>query len=201
MSRIHNNYAPFVAYSTLVLMPPPEFWEPIVAIKKNHMNPRIKRPPYPHITMLSPFVRPVDFDKAVEDLVEVLKNFEPFDVEINSIKLFDNGTSFTLYFDPEVVDKERSGIIREIYEQVAKVFPEGAEKSFEPHIGIVYTKKAYEAHQLHKKYQENWQPMRFTIKEIYINSRTGQEDPFLVRRVVPLGYRTTTPFFEEVPLN
>lgn len=43
--------AKYVWSSSVVVMPPPEHWKQIVDIKKNHMNPKIKRPPFPHITM------------------------------------------------------------------------------------------------------------------------------------------------------
>jgi len=190
----------FVTYVTVVLMPPPECWQPIVDIKKNHMNPRIKRPPYPHITLLSPFVRPSEFDRATAVLREAVRDIEPFEVEIPTIELFDNGKSFTLYLDPVVVDRSRADAMQQIYDRLVAAFPSGAQREFTPHIGIAFTRDRAEARRWYQQYSASWQPMRFLVKELYINSRTGQEEPFEVRRVVALGASETAPFFDEKPL-
>lgn len=50
-----------------------------------------------------------------------------------------------------------------------------------------------------KKYQENWNSIHFTVKEIYFLSRTGQNEPFQVRTVIPLGKDISKPYFETKP--
>ena len=66
------------------------------------MNPRIKRPPYPHVTLLAPFVAPEYFDEAQLKLREVAKNIEPFRLQFALFELFNNAHSSTLYLKPEI---------------------------------------------------------------------------------------------------
>lgn len=103
-----------VKSTSLVIMPPPQFWPDFVDIKKNHMNPKIKRPPYPHITLfvgflsqhlpisLSPFAHTRHFEEARSKLQILLKNVKPFRINIRTFKLFENGPSCTLYLEPEI---------------------------------------------------------------------------------------------------
>jgi poly(A) polymerase len=189
-----------VASSTVVFMPPPELWQPIVDIKRNHMNPRIKRPPYPHITLLAPFVEQHYFDQAAEQLRAALADIEPFRVDIPRIEMFDNRSSFTVYLEPHICDAERAGAFEQIYDRVVRVFPASAQKTFTPHIGIAFTRNRTDALQWLERYQRAWQPMSFEIKEVYINSRIGQDEPFEVRKVIPLGSAVTAPLFDEKPL-
>ena len=54
---------------------------------------------------------------------------------------------------------------------------------------------------MQKFYQENWKPIEFEFKELYIVSRISQVDNFQVRKVIPLGNNENNkPFFEEIPL-
>lgn len=64
------------------------------------MNPRIKRPPYPHVSLLAPFVPFSQRQEAYEALRAELRTFQPFTLRIRNIKLFYNDTSFTLYLVP-----------------------------------------------------------------------------------------------------
>jgi 2'-5' RNA ligase len=124
----------YVFHTSLVLMPPKELWEPFVEIKKNHMNPKIKRPPYPHITLLAPFVAPSDFDKAEQELTKALENIEPFDVAFKELVYFKNPKSCTLYFDPIT---SRENALQEIFNACANTIPlTDDSKEFEPHIGV-----------------------------------------------------------------
>jgi hypothetical protein len=57
-----------------------------------------------------------------------------------------------------------------------------------------------EAQKLLDQYQSIWKPIEFQVKEIYINFRTSETDPFLPRVVIPLGQNETDPFIEPVDL-
>lgn len=183
--------------TALVICPPAEFWKPIVDLKKNHMNPRIKRPPYPHITILAPFVKVHRFEDAKRILHEKLQTIQPFTMEINEIELYNNNSSFTLYLKPEVP----GNIVRDIFDICVSEFPQCTKNEFDPHIGIGYFRKVKEAEALKRKYQSKWKPMKFTIQEVYMMHRRGKESPFEVRDVIPLGGNTSiTPKNTPVPL-
>lgn len=180
---------------SLVICPPPEFWEPIVSLKKNHMNPRIKRPPYPHITILAPFVKFSRIEDAKRVLQSALQNIQPFTMEINSIELFDNKNSQTLFLKPEYP----SNVLQDIYQSCLSEFPHCTNNDFDPHIGIGFFRNKGEAKRLQKRYQSNWKPMKFVIQELYIMARTGKESPFEVRAAVPLGGKNPKSLHTLVP--
>jgi len=165
------------------------------------MNPKIKRPPYPHISLLQPFLEYKNFAKGSQLLEQALSHFQPFQLDFSEFKLFKNGASTTMYLDPVITPPNA---LDDLYKIVAAVYPEVQEMSrsgsnFEPHIGVGYFKDVREAERLQKKYQQGWTPMKFTVKEIYIMSRV-REDPFEVRSVIPLaGNKSNVPHFQTKP--
>lgn len=169
-------------------------------IKKNHMNPRIKRPPFPHITLLAPFVTYRDMKAAKEYLYNYLQHIEPFDLSFEKFEIFDNPGSSTLYLDPII---NPPNALDSLYKLVSQLYPQSIEANrhgdnFSPHIGVGYFKDVKESKRLQAKYQEHWKAISFKCKEIYILSRVG-EDPFEVREVVPLGKNSTPAYFECKP--
>ena len=122
-----SNVQTDLVYSTsVVVMPPPNFWPAFVDIKKHHMNPRIKRPPFPHVTLyflplvslfpgflsvhsahptihrMAPFVRSSKFDEAEQQIREVTQTIEPFQLNFATFEIFNNRQSQTLFLKPEI---------------------------------------------------------------------------------------------------
>jgi len=192
-----------VFHTSVVAMPPPEICAPIIDIKRNHMNPRIKRPPFAHITLLAPFVDVPYFDEAEARLREALKGVTPFEVDIRELSFFKNNKSSTLYIEP--VPSQDPHAFERLYGAVSGAFPacKEAGNGFEPHIGVGYFQGADHAkiaQEYQRKYQSTWQPVSFPLKEVYILSRTGQDTPFEVRRVISLGEDKSAPFHVPVLL-
>eukprot|EP00012_Vannella_robusta_P001301 CAMPEP_0206182746 /NCGR_PEP_ID=MMETSP0166-20121206/242_1 /ASSEMBLY_ACC=CAM_ASM_000260 /TAXON_ID=95228 /ORGANISM="Vannella robusta, Strain DIVA3 518/3/11/1/6" /LENGTH=161 /DNA_ID=CAMNT_0053597501 /DNA_START=220 /DNA_END=705 /DNA_ORIENTATION=- len=161
------------------------------------MNPRIKRPPYPHITILAPFVKYQRFDDAKRILQEKLQNVQPFTMEINAMEIYFNNTSFTLYLKPEV---QPANVLHDIHKQCLEEFPQCTKGPFDPHIGIGYFKKRNLAVSHQRKYQANWRPMKFVVQELYMMHRAGKDSPFEVRGVVSLGGKNPPPLMPPKPL-
>ena len=133
-----SDYWDSVNYSACVIMPPRDLWAPFVEIKKNHMNPKIKRPPYPHITLCAPFVHPKHYKAAKSKLRETLKNIEPFEINFANFELFKNNYSTTLYLSPES-DVE----VTQLYKELIAALPWSIvqkQNNFEPHIGVGFFK-------------------------------------------------------------
>lgn len=184
--------------STLVAMPPKDQWDQFVEIKKNHMNPKIKRPPYPHMTLMQPFVGPDGFDEVAKKLEEGLKDFKPFKCTIKEFKLYENKKSQTLYLDPVC---EPAGALNDLYDKLVEIYPDGKlKRGFDPHIGVGFFRDQKLAKELRDKYQKDWKPIEFTVKEIYINYRASEVDPFYPRRVIHLGGDELEPYNEPVEL-
>ena len=184
-----------VNYSACVIMPPRDLWAPFVEIKKNHMNPHIKRPPYPHITLCAPFVHPKHFKEAKSKFREVLKNIEPFELSFANFELFKYDSSTTLYLAPE-----SSLEISQIYKALIGCLPMSIvhkQNNFEPHIGVGFFKgKNNEAESLQKKYQSSWIPLKFTVQEIYFLRRKSKESPWEVEEIVSLGVKELPSIFK-----
>ena len=184
-----------VNYSVCVVMPPRELWAPFISIKKNHMNPNIKRPPYPHITLCAPFVHPKFYKDAKNKLRDVLKNIEPFEICFANFDLFKNNYSTTLYLAPESEVE-----INLLYKELIATLPWNIvqkQNNFEPHIGVGFFKgKKNDAEFLQKKYQADWTPLKFTVQEIYFLRRRSQDSPWEIEEIVPLGEKVQQPIFK-----
>ena len=184
-----------VNYSACVIMPPRELWAPFVEIKKNHMNPRIKRPPYPHITLVAPFVHPKYYTEAKTKIREALKTLEPFEINFANFELFKNDYSTTLYLAPQSTTE-----ITQLYKALLSTLPLSIiqkQNNFEPHIGVGFFKgKKNEAEMLQKKYQSIWTPLKFTVQEVYFLRRRDQESPWEVEEIVSLGEKELSPVFK-----
>ena len=184
-----------VNYSVCVIMPPRELWAPFISIKKNHMNPNIKRPPYPHITLCAPFVHPKFYKDAKNKLRDVLKNIEPFEICEANFDLFKNNYSTTLYLAPESEVE-----INLLYKELIATLPWNIvqkQNNFEPHIGVGFFKgKKNDAEFLQKKYQADWTPLKFTVQEIYFLRRRSQDSPWEIEEIVPLGEKVQQPIFK-----
>ena len=177
-------------------MPPRDLWAPFVEIKKNHMNPHIKRPPYPHITLCAPFVHPKHFKEAKSKFREVLKNIEPFELSFANFELFKYDNSTTLYLPPE-----SSSEITQVYKAIIGLLPSSIvqkQNNFEPHIGVGFFKgnRKNDADILQKKYQSSWTPLKFLVQEIYFLRRKSKESPWEVEEIVPLGEKELPPLFK-----
>ena len=184
-----------VNYSVCVIMPPRELWAPFISIKKNHMNPNIKRPPYPHITLCAPFVHPKFYKDAKNKLRDVLKNIEPFEICFANFDLFKNNYSTTLYLAPESEVE-----INLLYKELIATLPWNIvqkQNNFEPHIGVGFFKgKKNDAEFLQKKYQADWTPLKFTVQEIYFLRRRSQDSPWEIVEIVPLVEKVQQPIFK-----
>jgi len=167
------------------------------------MNPRLKRPPYPHITLLAPFVEYKKFGDAEAHLRKVLKDFDPISVSFEKFELFQNKSSNTLFLDPIVKPAEA---LHELYKAVSAAFPNCVGQTvenqtgkkattFEPHIGVGYFKDGREAVRLQQKYQQGWKSFQFTLKEVYMMHRKAQDSPWDIVAIVPLGKTETPSYF------
>lgn len=190
----YNNQSTTTTLSSCVSQPPFEYWEQFVEIKKKYMNPKITRPPFPHVTLLAPFLFYKDFDEAQKSLTKVLSDFKPFEVEIKEFKIFKNKNNSTLYLNPET---NPSGSYEKLFNILKKEYPDSVKGEFSPHIGVGFFTDYNEAVELQKKYQKDWKPIKFLCKEIYFLKRKG-ESPFEVRKVIPLGNDDSKPYFKEI---
>src|SRR5215471_9782927 len=80
-------YMPVKTHHTAVVaIPPPEVWEPIQAIRRQHD--RNVRRWMPHITLLYPFMPRAHFGEALPALIEVGKQSAAFQVTLATFQAF-----------------------------------------------------------------------------------------------------------------
>ena len=184
-----------VNYTTCIIMPPRYLWPPFIEIKKNHMNPKIKRPPYPHITLCCPFVHPKLFPEVKAKLREALKGIEPFQISFANFECFENEYSTTLYLALE--SREEITELHKTLTDALSPFISIRKNYFEPHIGVGFFRDANkEAKILREKYQAIWTPLEFTVGEIYFLRRKSNDSPWEVEEFVTLGKEEREPVFK-----
>ncbi len=187
--------APPVHTSALVLMPPPELWGPIQAVRQIHDR-HVERW-MPHVNLLYGFVAEADFPEAAERILRVARGSEPFEVTLGDFGTFDHRSSSTLWLRP---DTEPKGALVELQARLQRAFPRCDEQSrvgqrFTPHLSVGQLPSAQKA--LATARSLRWTALRFEAREVCLISRRGDE-PFEVRRRVPLGQPPALRLFDRV---
>jgi 2'-5' RNA ligase len=77
---------PKTYHTAVVALPPPEVWEPIQAIRRQHDR-HVHRW-MPHITLLYPFLPHAQFGEALPVLTEVGRHIAPFQVTLTTFRAF-----------------------------------------------------------------------------------------------------------------
>jgi 2'-5' RNA ligase len=173
--------------TSVVIMPPPELWEPFLNIKKRHMPPHMKRPPFPHITLLAPFLPYQLFDLARSRLANVVSKVQPFRLHFSQLSILSQRLSSTLVFLPEA---EPTDALVELENALINAVPccdHQVKGGFYPHLSVAHFSDKDEVGTYCNEYQSKWEPVSFVVNEIYLMSRNAADQPFEVRHVIPLG--------------
>jgi hypothetical protein len=102
LRREQEAQVPFTKLTAAVLMPPAELWPPLLAIKARHMAPHVRRPPYPHFTVASPFIDAGEFDDAELKLRHELQHVPPVEVRLRRFEFMaGQKKALTLILVPE----------------------------------------------------------------------------------------------------
>jgi hypothetical protein len=104
----------------------------------------------------------------------------------SEFKIFRSGSAFTVYLEPEV---NPPGALVRLHEALCLAFPECAResRSFEAHIGVGFFTKQAEAEMCHRKYQSEWKPFKYVIKELYLMHHEQHDSPFSIAEIAPIS--------------
>lgn len=173
--------------SAVVLMPPPDVWEPIQAIRRRHD--RQYRRWMPHVTLLYPFRPREQFGDAAAALAQACRAVEPFQVELAEIRTFERPGDCVLWLAPEPAEA-----LRRLHEALwravpdcddLRAFPDG----FTPHLSVGQARPE-RLGELLAGLQRGWRPLRFQATDIgLIYRRQPPDDVFRVDRTILLGCR------------
>ena len=173
--------------TAVVVIPPPEAWEPIQAIRRRHDS-QVRRW-MPHVTMLYPFGPREQFGELMPPLAEACRQVEPLEVELAEFRWFRHGrNSFTMWLAPEPADG-----LRRLQAAIQSVVPDCDEQSafpggFTPHLSVGQVRDERALRRLLAYFQSAWQPLRFGVDEISLISRGDPpEDVFHVNWAIRLG--------------
>jgi 2'-5' RNA ligase len=177
--------------TALVLIPPPEVWLPIQAIRRLHD--RQFRRWMPHVTILYPFVTRDLLDRALPATAEALSEVVPFEVSLGRFDVFRHrGGTSTLWLAPEP-----EGKLVSVHAALLRRFPECAATSrfsggFTPHLSVGQTRDEERLRVLRAEL-ESWTPLAFTAGSLTIIVREPPpDDVFRTFAEVPFGPRPTS---------
>lgn len=175
---------PLTHHSAVVLIPPPETWGQIQAIRARHD--RQFRRWMPHITLLYPFLPREAFGEAVPRLEHICAGISPFKVTLKEFRGFRHrGRRCTLWLAPEPLEP-----LIALFAALARDFPESAAAPrlpFEPHLSVGQSGRG-ELEGLMRGFQAGWRPMEFqAVAASLIWRHDAPDDVFRVEREFPFS--------------
>ena len=171
--------------TAVVAIPPPEVWEPIQAIRRQHDR-NVQRW-MPHITLLYPFMPCGHFDEALPGLKEVGKQSAAFQVTLATFRAFTHAFGkATIWLAPE----PRHAFVT-LQAALQAAFPAYNDQSrfptgFTPHLSVGQASSPRGRQHLLETLQTSWQPVQFTLAAIALIWREA-DGPFEVAHAIPLG--------------
>jgi 2'-5' RNA ligase len=165
--------------AAIVIIPPPDAWDPIQAIRRQH-DAKMRRW-MPHITLLYPFRPREELAAAAHALKTACQNQRAFRLRLARFRHFRE--SRTVWLAPE-----SPAPLVTLQAALQAAFPDCDDVSrhaggFTPHLSVGQGDEA-----LRDALQETWTPLEFEVKEISIVRRNAPpDDVFRVEFAVPLG--------------
>jgi 2'-5' RNA ligase/uncharacterized protein (UPF0248 family) len=172
--------------SAVALIPEPDVWPPIEAIRKaydRHVDRWM-----PHINLLYGFLPEASFDEARRVFAEALRDTSPFTVTLDEVRRFQRRSGTTVWLHPRC---DPPDALIALQAKLEALFPQCNEQSrvsasgYTPHLSIAQFTLADEA----EGHMAEWRrllPITFPVRSIKLISRRGDE-PFAIRASVPLG--------------
>ena len=174
--------------SAVVLVPPPDVWEPIQSIRRVHDR-QVHRW-MPHVTLLYPFVQRAELEQAALETEAALAAVPPFEVRLARFEVFRHrGGTFTLWLAPE--PREALGAVQHA---LVRAFPRcdavsRFEGGYTPHLSVGQARGG-DALAAFRRELEGWKPLAFPARHATIIVRDlPPHDVFRTFAEVPLGGR------------
>jgi 2'-5' RNA ligase len=134
----------------------------------------------PHITLLSPFHPPEDFEKIDPRLRRVGEFVPPFSVRLETFRYFSHGPSrFTMWLDPVPAEP-----VQELQARLEEEFPDCDDVSrfkagFTPHLSVGLVAGRNGLQDLLTALQSEWDALEMMVREFHLIHREGDQ-PFRV---------------------
>lgn len=172
--------------TAVVAIPSDHLWGPIQGLRKQYD--RHYRRWMPHITLLYHF-RPVSsFEQVLPILAQACRSFKPFEVQLARFDLFaQSRRNATVYLIPEP-----AAALKALHKALLEIVPDCDDVvrfagGFTPHLSVGQV-RSQEAHTLCSGWQATWQPLAFTLTDVYLVWRNNPpDDVFRIGSVLSLG--------------
>jgi 2'-5' RNA ligase len=150
----------------------------------------------PHVNMFYPFIEKGRIDEVVPALMEVLKDFSPFEVTLKELKMFGGAKRGVLWLDPEPTHDE--AYIRDIQAAMCKVMPTSIREDtlrhyerFVPHLTLSHCSNLEDATEKRADMLADgsypWHEVTFRVDELLIITRGPPDDQYRIAWRLPLG--------------
>jgi 2'-5' RNA ligase len=171
--------------TAVAIVPPPEVWGPIQAIRERHGRQYGRWPP--HVNLLYPFYPPERFDEALPRLFATCTQIVSFDVALAEFRFFRHSLrKATLWLAPE----PREELVR-LQAALQTACPDCDDLArfatgFTPHLSVGQTGSVEEAQGFQDVWQRTWEPIRFDLSAVVL-LRRERETPFEIGTWIPLA--------------
>lgn len=163
----------------------------------------------PHANLLYPFINIDSSDDVIQRLEDATRLIEPFRCKIEKFGTFGGNNRGVLflypssYYDHPDNDKKSEPLI-DLQSVLIQHFPECQDQLkhgvFTPHITLSHFTNIDEALKGQKNVEEWWQPIEFTVSEIYCLIRNGDGGQFKRLLTLPLGSNKDATQIHDPPL-
>eukprot|EP01120_Amphizonella_sp_Union-15-10_P015227 TRINITY_DN777_c0_g1_i1.p1 TRINITY_DN777_c0_g1~~TRINITY_DN777_c0_g1_i1.p1 ORF type:complete len:221 (-),score=44.21 TRINITY_DN777_c0_g1_i1:84-746(-) len=202
---------PLVTNTACCIIPPEDLWESIQTIRSEHDKSYTRW--MPHINLCWPFVPKEHFVSAstMLSLHHGFQALKPFKIKLEKFKFNPNSKYLSLIPEQEIpidrtqpetkkkkIDNKKNkknleqhveNSISQLHDILVELFVSSdpsVEKTFSGHLTVgQFSQDQIQEYQ--NKFQEEWVSLEFVVSEIYMISRSGQNEPFKVLHVVPLN--------------
>eukprot|EP00005_Dracoamoeba_jomungandri_P006801 CAMPEP_0174265124 /NCGR_PEP_ID=MMETSP0439-20130205/25377_1 /TAXON_ID=0 /ORGANISM="Stereomyxa ramosa, Strain Chinc5" /LENGTH=374 /DNA_ID=CAMNT_0015351423 /DNA_START=45 /DNA_END=1165 /DNA_ORIENTATION=+ len=193
----------------ITLLIPPQCWE-INDIRNLRLEINEGTTPRQelHISTGNQIISYDKFETEEKILREKLKGVKPFTISLNSFEHFSHSKKrHTLWVHPEV-ENLNDGDPNPLW-QTQRIIGDTVRDHFfflsarsrtTHHLSLGKFTSLKSLQENKRKCSENWEEIKFVVKEVYITSRREVNGPLIVRKVIPLGGDSTPPYFPVNPL-
>lgn len=173
-----------VYHTALAIVPPNsniDCWSKLQEIRyKLHDKGYYRWPP--HINLIYPFVDVCDFSSVLPRIAEELKDFTPFEVNLNEFGTFGGRDKGVCYLSPEPSD-----VLVSIHSSIQRALEESSSKKFQPHLTVTHCENGREATSIASVESETWQGTSFLVDAVYVLKRDGPDGQYYAVARIPLG--------------
>lgn len=194
---------------SICMVPPShsESWKQITKAREQLKDPGLFRWP-PHANLLYPFFDVTSTDHAIQKLERVVQRIEPFRCIVENFGTFGGSNRGVLYLYPKSFSMtERTDELEpliQLQSELTKVFPECSDQlkhgSFTPHITLSHFTNVDLALEGQNAIEHWWEPIEFSVNEIYCLIRDGDAGQFERVITLPLG-RNSLAISHDPPLR